>query len=278
MHDFSEASHLEAVIARLQNTQNPRLKTILAALTRHLFAFIQEIELTEDEWMQGIQFLTETGQTCDHVRQEFILLSDVLGVSMLVDGLVHRKQQDSTESSVLGPFYRDGAPALPQGASIAIDTPGPPTHVRGIVRSLDGKPLAGAKLDVWQTAPNGLYETQDPHQPDFNLRGVFTADAHGRYHFVTVKPVKYAIPDDGPVGKLLKATGRHPYRPAHIHFIVSAPGYETVVTQIFTDDDDYLASDAVFGVKQSLVVQYHSLPDGTWGVDYDFVLKPVTHE
>lgn len=274
MQDFSEKTHLEEALRRLERTSNPRLKTVMQALTRHLFAFIEEIQPTEAEWMQGIRFLTETGKMCDDVRQEFILLSDVLGVSMLVDGLNHRKEQDSTESSVLGPFYREGAPRYEMGASIANDTPGESVRVTGIVRSIDGEPIKDAVLDVWQTAPNGLYEVQDPDQPEYNLRGVFTTGVGGRYDFCSVKPVSYPIPDDGPVGKLLGAVGRHPFRPAHIHFIVSAPDHQAVVTQIFADDDRYLDFDAVFGVKNSLVVHYER-DGGDWSCVYDFALKPV---
>jgi len=274
MIEFSEASHRAEALRRLDGTVNPRLRQVMQALTRHLFAFIEEVQPTEAEWMQGIQFLTETGKMCDDVRQEFILMSDTLGVSMLVDGLNHRRQENSTESSVLGPFYREGAPHLQMGASIANDTKGDEVAFTGQVRSLSGSPIKSATLDVWQTAPNGLYEVQDPDQPDYNLRGVFTTGPDGHYEFRTVKPVSYAIPHDGPVGKLLEDVGRHPFRPAHVHFIVSAPGYETVVTELYSDDDRYLESDAVFGVKNSLVVHYRR--DGaTWRCAYDFVLKPA---
>jgi protocatechuate 3,4-dioxygenase beta subunit len=274
MIEFSEASHRAEALRRLDRTVNPRLRQVMQALTRHIFAFIEEVQPTEAEWMQGIQFLTETGKMCDDVRQEFILMSDTLGVSMLIDGLNHRRQENSTESSVLGPFYREGAPHLQMGASIANDTKGDEVAFTGQVRSLSGSPIKSATLDVWQTAPNGLYEVQDPDQPDYNLRGVFTTGPDGRYEFRTVKPVSYAIPHDGPVGKLLEAVGRHPFRPAHVHFIVSAPGYETVVTELYSDDDRYLESDAVFGVKNSLVVHY--VRDGaTWRCAYDFLLKPA---
>lgn len=274
MLEFSEENHLKEALARLEGTKNPRLKQVMQSLTRHLFAFIEEVQPTEAEWMQGIQFLTETGKMCDDVRQEFILLSDVLGVSMLMDGINHRKERNSTESSVLGPFYREGAPKYGMGDSIANATPGEPIRVTGTVHSLDGEPISGAVLDVWQTAPNGLYEVQDPEQPECNLRGVFTTGDDGRYEFHSVKPVSYSIPDDGPVGKLLGAVGRHPWRPAHIHFIVSALGHQPVVTQIFTDDDRYLTSDAVFGVKSSLLVKYQRDGEGS-SCSYDFVLKPA---
>lgn len=274
MQDFTVDNLTEDAIRRLQRAPNARLKQVVEALTRHLHAFILEVRPTEEEWMLGIKFLTETGQTCDDVRQEFILLSDTLGVSMLVDALNHQAGGKSTESSVLGPFYREGAPHYANGQSMSQDGVGEPVVVSGRVLDPAGKPVAGARLDVWQTAPNGLYEVQDDNQPDYNLRGVYTADADGRFAVRTVKPVSYPIPDDGPVGKLLRALGRHPYRPAHIHFIVSAKGYAPVVTQLFTDDDTYLESDAVFGVKKSLVVHYDRAGNG-WQVAYDFRLKPA---
>jgi catechol 1,2-dioxygenase len=211
---------------------------------------------------------------CDDVRQEYILLSDVLGATILVDAINHRNPEGTTESSVLGPFYREGAPVMPRGTSIAGDTDGEAVTVRGRVTAVDGTPIEGAVLDVWQTAPNGLYEVQDPGQPDFNLTGRFQTATDGTYEFHTVKPVSYSIPEDGPVGQLLRALGRHTFRPAHIHFIVSADGYQPVVTQLFTAGDAYLDSDAVFGVKNSLVVDYERKGEG-YRVEYDFGLEPA---
>ena len=236
--------------------------------------------------MTGILFLTRTGQICDDKRQEFILLSDTLGVSMLVDAINHRTVDGATESTVFGPFYRAGAQELPMGASISQDGRGEPTVVTGRVFSLDGIPIPHALLDVWETNENGLYEQQDPEQPDMNLRGKFRTDEEGRYRFVGIKPVSYPIPDDGPVGQMLQSLGRHPFRPAHIHLIVSAEGFAPTTTHLFVKGDKYLDSDAVFGTKDSLVVdfvrhdsveeenRYHvTVP--FYMVEYDFVLKPL---
>ena len=203
--------------------------------------------------MAAIRFLTETGQICDDKRQEFILLSDTLGVSMLVDAINNRKPSGATESTVLGPFHVGGAPTKKMGDTISLDGRGEPTFVSGRVVDQDGRPIEGAILDVWQTSSDGYYDIQDPKQPEMNLRGLFTTGADGRFWFRTVKPSSYSIPTDGPVGRMLMALGRHPMRPAHIHFIVGAPGFEAVTTHIFVAGDEYLDSDAVFGVKDSLV-------------------------
>ncbi len=275
MRNLSEANLTEAATARLARCEDPRFKAIMTSLIRHLHAFVREVELTEAEWLEGIKFLTATGQKCDSDRQEFILLSDVLGVSMLVDAINHRAPDGATESTVLGPFYIEGAPDLPAGADISHGSPGEPTEVSGRVLSVEGKPIAGARLDVWQTAANGFYSTQDPNQDRFNLRGRFRTDAEGRYRFRTIKPVSYPVPTDGPVGRILNAMGRHPHRPAHIHFIVSAPGYERVATHVFANGDPYLDSDVVFGVKNSLVADFTPKRDGSMlEVHYDFGLKP----
>jgi hydroxyquinol 1,2-dioxygenase len=274
--NLSEADLTDAVLARLARCENPRFKEIMASLIRHLHAFVREVELTEAEWFEGIKFLTEAGQKCDADRQEFILLSDVLGVSMLVDALNHKKPTGATESTVLGPFYVSGAPELPNGADISHGGPGERTDVSGRVLSLGGKPIKGALLDVWQTADNALYSSQDPQQDRFNMRGKFKTDANGAFSFRTVKPVSYPVPTDGPVGKILNAMGRHPMRPAHIHFIVSAPGHEPCATHIFADGDRYLDSDVVFAVKNSLVADFKPKPDGkALELKYDFVLKPA---
>ncbi len=267
----------------LEQTPNPRLKTIMTSLVRHLHAFIREVEPTEAEWMEAIRFLTRVGQMCDDRRQEFILLSDVLGASMLVDAINHRADGGATESTVLGPFYRAGAPALPMGASISLDGRGEPAVISGRVLAPDGTPIAGAVLDVWKGNEHGLYEQQDPAQPDMNLRGRFRTDAAGRYTIVAIKPVSYPVPEDGPVGELLRALGRHPYRPAHIHFIVSADGCAPLTTHLFAAGDPYLASDVVFGVKDSLIVDFvrndsaeeaarYGVSAPFYTVQYDFVL------
>jgi len=275
MRNLTEENITDATLATMENTPNPRLKQVMGSLIKHLHAFIREVEPTEREWLAGIKSLTRIGQKCDDVRQEYILFSDVLGATILVDAINHRRQGDATESSVLGPFYLEGAPEVASGSDLTGKTEGEPVVVRGHVKDTQGNPIAGAELDVWQTAPNGLYDVQDPNQPEFNLRAKVRADADGAYEFRTMKPVSYPIPSDGPVGGLIRAVGRHFHRPAHIHFIVSAKGYEPVVTQLFTEGDEYLDSDAVFGVKESLVVNYEKQADGDYSVDYDFVLEPA---
>jgi protocatechuate 3,4-dioxygenase beta subunit len=274
MARFSEDALTEAVISRMDKCDNPRLKQIMAATVRHLHALAREVELTEAEWFQAIQFLTATGQKCDDKRQEFILLSDTLGLSMMVDAINHRKPGGETESTVLGPFFVAGAPDLELGANIAPHAKGgAPTLVSGKVTDGKGKPIAGALLDVWQAGPDGFYDVQKPDS-GLDLRGRFRAGADGRYHFRTVKPVSYPVPTDGPVGKLLLALGRHPYRPAHLHFIVSAPGHEPLTTHLFVKGDGYLDSDAVFGVKDSLIVDFKpAAKPGEFTCEYDFVLK-----
>lgn len=276
MRNFTEESLTDAVIARLARCEDQRFKQVMTSLIRHLHDFIRDIEVTEAEWAAAIKFLTATGHMCSGDRQEFILLSDVLGVSMLVDAINHRKPDGATESTVLGPFYVEGAPDLPRGYDISHGGPGERTEVSGRVLTPDGRPIAGAVLDVWQTAPNGFYSTQDPNQDRFNLRGRFRTDEKGEFFFITTKPTSYPVPTDGPVGTILNAMGRHPMRPAHLHFIVSAPGFEPVATHLFVAGDPYLDSDAVFGVKNSLIVDFKPKK----GSDllecrYDFGLKPA---
>jgi catechol 1,2-dioxygenase len=252
---FTEEGSAEAVNARIGPSTGPRLRTVMEAAVRHLHSFVKEVEPTHDEWETAIEFLSETGRMCTDWRQEYVLLSDVLGVSMLVETINHRRGGGGTENTVLGPFHVQGAPHYPNGADIRLDERGIPLVVRGQVRDGEGRPIVGAKIDVWQTNEDGFYDVQQPdQQPRWNLRGLFTSDAEGRYGFITARPRFYPIPDDGPVGKLLGALGRHPNRPAHIHFIVTAPGYDQVVTHIFASDCPYLEQDAVFGVKDTLVV------------------------
>src|ERR1700724_730459 len=244
-------------LQRFSQTPDPRLRQIMLGLVRHLHAFVKEVELTEAEWIQVIEILTEAGRMCSDKRQEFILFSDSLGVSMVVDLINHRKPDGATESTVFGPFHRLGAPEMPAGGNIAQrDQKGAPTLVSGRVLDLDGKPIAGAVLDVWQAQTNGLYDSQDQDPEALHMRGKFRSDAEGRYLIRTVLPVNYPIPSDGPVGRMLKATGRHPWRPAHIHFVVTADGYEPVTTHIFDRRDEYLGSDAVFAVKDSLICDF----------------------
>lgn len=286
MSNNTEEEITQNVLASLTNTPNPRLKQVMTALISHLHAFVREVDLTPEEWMQAIQFLTRTGQICDEKRQEFILLSDITGTSMLVDAINHRLAQGATESTVFGPFYREGAPELPLGADISQDGRGEPVVVSGRVHSIDGAPVPGALLDIWETDENGLYEQQDPNQPEMNLRGKFRADHEGRYSFVGIKPVSYPIPDDGPVGQLLRAMGRHPFRPAHIHLLISAEGFVPLTTHLFVKGDPYLASDAVFGTKDSLIVDFvrhtsaeeaarYGVRTPFYTVAFDFVLQPL---
>jgi len=250
----------DAVLARIEATADPRFKEIMTSLIRHLHAFVRETELTEAEWFAGIQFLTATGQKCDDKRQEYILLSDTLGVSMLVDAINHRKPGSATETTVLGPFYVPGSKQIPMWTDIAAGLPGIPAYVHGRVLDVDDKPVAGAELDVWQNDSEGFYDVQRPGAS--YARGKLTTDAQGRYGFRTTRPVSYPIPTDGPVGKMLLGMGRHPYRPAHVHTKVSAPGFEPITTHVFVKGDPYLGSDAVFGVKDSLVVEFHDRPAG----------------
>jgi catechol 1,2-dioxygenase len=233
--------------------QDPRLREVLSSLIRNLHHFAVETSLTETEWLAGIRFLTDVGQICSDRRQEFILLSDTLGLSMLVDLINHEAGGDATESTVLGPFYVADSPWRDNGDAITEDLGAAPLLVSGHVRDTRGAPLPGAIVDVWQNATNRLYAVQDEHQVPDNLRGRFRTGDDGGFAFRTVRPVDYPIPDDGPVGHMLHVTGRHPWRPAHVHMIVSAAGYDRVTTHVFDSTSRYLDSDVVFGVKPSLV-------------------------
>ena len=270
MTAMKPAELTEQVLAAYAGAPDPRLRELIAALIRHVHGFVTETGLTPEEWLAAVEFLTATGQKCDDRRQEFVLLSDVLGVSSLVD--IVNAAGGATESTVLGPFYVSGAPAREMGDQIGRPEDGSPTFVHGRVTDLAGRPLDRARLDVWQTAGNGLYDTQDPSQPEFNLRGVFVTGPDGSYQFRTVRPVSYPIPTDGPVGGLLRGAGRHNWRAAHIHAIVSAPGRRSVTTQIFDTDNPYLDSDAVFGVKDSLVRPFRPAGPGD-PADVDYVVE-----
>jgi hydroxyquinol 1,2-dioxygenase len=284
---FTEATSAAVVTARNAGAQDERLKQVMEVITRKLHEAVKEIEPTEAEWFRAIMFLTDTGHMCNEWRQEFILLSDVLGVSMLVDAINNRKPSGASESTVLGPFHVADAPELPMGADICLDQQGDPMLVRGRILDTHGNPIAGAKIDVWQANDEGFYDVQQKGlQPDFNLRGVFRTGPDGSYHFRGVKPKFYPIPDDGPVGKLLGALGRHPFRPAHLHFIIEAPGYARLVTHIFDPDDPYIHSDAVFGVKESLMAEFTPVSDPAkakaagfdgpyFDTEFDFVLAPA---
>lgn len=257
---FTEDTSAEVVIARNAQAPDARLAQVMAVITKHLHAAVKEIEPTQEEWFQAIMFLTKTGQMCDEWRQEYILLSDVTGVSMLVDAINNRKPSGASESTVLGPFHVADAPELPLGSDICLDQKGVPMLVKGRILSTDGTPIAHAKIDVWQANDEGFYDVQQKGiQPEFNLRGVFRTNAAGEYWFKGVKPKFYPIPDDGTVGNLLKGLGRHPFRPAHLHYIISADGFDTLTTHIFDPDDPYIHSDAVFGVKQSLMAKFEPI-------------------
>tara|TARA_R110000787_G_scaffold281066_1_gene392156 strand:- start:4740 stop:5582 length:843 start_codon:yes stop_codon:yes gene_type:complete len=272
---FTEENSAGAVNARMRDDIDPRLKTVMSALVKHLHAFIKEVELTEEEWETAISFLTNTGQICSNERQEYILLSDVLGVSMLVDAINNRRPSGATENTVFGPFHVRDAPLREMGDSISLDGKGETCLFIGRALDLDGNPIKGAKIDVWSDNADGYYDVQQPDsQPKWNNRGIFITDADGKYSFIGIKPVSYPIPDDGPVGKMLAALGRHPYRPAHTHFMVTAPGYQKLVTHTFVGDDPYLSSDTVFGVKETLIAPFERNADGStrWVSQFDFVL------
>jgi protocatechuate 3,4-dioxygenase beta subunit len=265
----------DEVLRAYAGTPDPRLRELLAALIRHLHAFAAETGLTHQEWLAGLEFLTEVGQRCDEQRQEFVLLSDVLGLSAQVDHV--NAAEGATEPTVLGPFYRPGAPRRTAGEHIGRPADGAVTLIRGRVTGAGGEPVEGATLDVWQCSANGLYDTQDPRQPPFNLRGIFTTGADGGYQFRAVRPVSYPIPVDGPVGGLLRASGRNHWRASHVHAIVAAAGYEPVTTHIFDAANEYLRSDAVFGVRDSLIREFRPAGPGdpddvSFVVDADFVL------
>ncbi|MGR8949655.1 MAG: dioxygenase family protein [Gammaproteobacteria bacterium] len=262
MKDFTVENLTESVVEAYTEKASPRMKVVMKSLIEHLHAFARDVELTEAEWFEGIQFLTATGKMCDAQRQEFILLSDTLGLSMMVDAINHPKGGKGTESTVLGPFYVDGAPEVPSGSTIIKRDDGhEKVVIEGRVTDADGNPLKGATLDVWQTAGNELYDVQDPTAPKWNLRAKIIANDDGSYSFLTETPQSYPVPNDGPVGQLLAVGKRHPMRPAHVHFIVRAEGYQPLTTHIFVAGDKYLDSDAVFATKHSLVVNFDDCSD-----------------
>jgi hydroxyquinol 1,2-dioxygenase len=262
MREFNEHNITEAVLERYQNTPDPRLKQIMYSLVRHLHDFVRDVEPTFEEWSSAIAYLTRTGKMCSDTRQEFILLSDTLGVSMLVDVLNHRVPKSATETTVLGPFYVQNPPDLPLGANISQGVEGQPLYIEGSV-SANGRPVANAEIDVWHSDSEGFYDVQRPELQEANLRARFHSDSGGRFHFWTIMPTMYPIPTDGPVGEMLEATARHPYRPAHVHFMISAEGCESLTTHVFVKDGPYLDSDAVFAVKESLIREFEQEPPGT---------------
>ena len=260
--DFTEETAAQAVIDSFAGTPDARLREIFTSLVRQLHGWVREIRPSRAEWDAAIRYLTAVGQACTDTRQEFILLSDVLGVSMLVEAINDSTAAGATESTVLGPFHMVESPPREHGDSIDLVGGGEPCAVYGRVLSADGTPLAGAQVDVWQANHEGFYDVQQPDiQPPGNGRGLFTTGDDGRFNFTTVVPSKYPIPADGPVGELLTATRRHPYRPAHIHFIVSAAGHQPLTTHIFVAGGDYLESDAVFAVRRSLIEEFKQVDD-----------------
>ena len=275
--DFTEETAAEAVVESFAATADPRLRELLNSLVRHLHAFVRDTEPTIAEWERAIDFLTATGQKCDAERQEFILLSDVLGISMLVETINNRKTAGATESTVLGPFHMVASPRRALGDTIDLVGTGPQCVLEGRVLSADSTPLPGAELDVWQANDQGFYDVQQPDvQPPGNGRGLFTAGQDGAYWFRTIVPTHYPIPTDGPVGTLLEATKRHPYRPAHVHFIVTAPGHRPLTTHIFVAGSPYIESDAVFAVKKSLITEFTPAddPNQPARANFDIVLQP----
>jgi protocatechuate 3,4-dioxygenase beta subunit len=286
MRNTTEAELTSIVLERYAGTPDPRLREILSSLVTHLHAFARETRLTEPEWLAGIDFLTRTGQKCDDKRQEMILLSDNLGLSALVNMVSAGVPDGATESTVVGPFYVPTAPEKQWGDSILLRPRGdePELVVHGDVKGLDGEPVPDAKIEVWQTDCNGMYDIQDEAQPEDNLRGWYRANGQGKYLIRTIRPTSYPIPTDGPVGELLRATNRHPWRPAHLHATVSAPGYETLTTHLFDAEDEYLDSDVVFAVKESLIRDVRSnageeeaarfgVSTPCWEVETDFLLQ-----
>lgn len=275
MRNLTEENLTDIVLQRI-NSEDKRSQEVLKKLIKHLHAFIKDLEPTEEEWFKAIDFLTRTGKKCDDKRQEFILLSDVLGVSMLVDAINHRTKQEVTETTVTGPFH---APAMEMkmGDNIArgkeVET-GEPALFRGRILDPQGKPIKNAKIDVWQSNDDGFYDIQDDSQPEMNLRGVFTTNESGNFWFRSIKPSPYPVPTDGPVGEILRASGRHPMRPAHIHFWIEAEGFQTLITHIFVEGDEYLDSDAVFGVKESLILDFplneNKAEAEKWGLESPF--------
>ena len=286
MRDFDEASITTAVLASLSHARTERGREISEALVRHLHAFIRELKLTFEEWEAGIALLTRTGQMCNAKRQEFVLLSDALGVSMLVDAINHPSSQDITESTVLGPFYFKAAAERDSGADISEGVEGESMLVTGVISSADGTPIEGATINVWHSDGDGNYDVQLPRLAHTSsMRACFRSDMHGAFHFLTIRPAAYPIPHDGPVGEMLEAQGRHPWRPAHVHFLIDKPGFRKLVTHVFISGDRYLDSDVVFGVKENLIVKlkhYDGRPpvpgisrdQGCWHLHYAFRLKP----
>ena len=275
MRNLNQHNITDAVLASFANTPDPRLKEIISSLIKHLHNFARDVKLTEEEWFQGIQYLTATGHKCTGTRQEFILLSDVLGLSMLTIAMNQDKPAGCTEATVFGPFFLEEAPRYELGADVSNGAKGAPCWVEGRILGLDGEAIPNATINVWQADDDGLYDVQYEDLGHSQARGILKSDAQGRYYFKTIVAEPYPIPTDGPVGVLLNATKRHPWRPAHLHFMVEAPGYQRLITHVFRDKDGYLDSDAVFGVRQSLVADWVQQADGSYRMDYDFILPKI---
>jgi protocatechuate 3,4-dioxygenase beta subunit len=275
MQDLDEFTITDETLRQMAGTENPRMKEIGDAAVRHLHAFAREVNLTPEEWLQGIQFMTAVGQACTPLRQEFILLSDVLGLSAVVNALHDKKARElGSQSSLLGPFFREGAPVLPNGSQIVEKPTAEEIVVYGKVLSNDGTPLPNALIQIWQTSERGLYDLQERNGESMDMRGNFLTEVDGSYHFRTVRPLGYSIPMDGPVGDMVHAQKRHGMRPSHIHCLVGAEGYRELVTALYFGDDPYIDSDMVFGVSESLVVDARedaaSPVPGLRAVHYDF--------
>ena len=275
LRNLTQDNITQAVIARLARTPDDRLREVMTSLVQHLHAFARDVRLTEEEWLRGIQFLTEVGHTTTDKRQEFILLSDTLGLSMLTVAMNNDKPPGCTEATVFGPFHVENAPNYENGADIANGARGEPCLVRGRVVGLNGEVVAQATIDVWQADAQGNYDVQYQGLDRHQARGVLRSGPDGRFEFRSVLAESYPIPHDGPVGELLRATARHAWRPAHLHFMIVADGYERLVTHVFRRGDQYLDSDAVFGVRESLVADWLRQPDGSYLLEYEFVLNPV---
>lgn len=258
MRNVTKDNITDIFMGYLSDDTDPRMREIMGSLVKHLHDFARETNLTHDEWRTGIGFLEGCAAVETEDRHEFVLASDVLGLSSLVDML--HSTPEATSSSVLGPFHVSGAPPIAFGGDMKRHYGGPLLLAEGIVKDVDGNPIAGAELDIWQTAPNGLYASQDDEQDTFSFHGLMKVGDDGRYAFTTVKPVEYTVPSDGPVGDILRACGRHPWRPSHLHYIITAPGYKSLVTEIFPEDDPYLDHDTVFGVRDDLVMTYVEKP------------------
>lgn len=287
MIDIDEWTITGAVLKAQGGASNARLKTVMDSLVRHLHDFARELQLTEDEWSSGIDFLTRVGKITDDKRQEFILLSDVLGLSTLVTAQCNRRPTGCTEATVFGPFFVPNAPKYDNGDDISNGATGEPCFVSGTVRGISGEPIANARMDVWQSDAEGSYNVQRPELDHAQGRGHLASQHDGRYHFKSIVAAPYPIPHDGPVGQMLDELGRHPWRPAHLHFMIQAPGYQTLITHVFRSGGTYLESDAVFGVRSSLIADWKRhvpgmAPDGTrmevpfYTLEYDFVLSTAS--